>query len=93
MESKPCNECPDAVERRTFEGKQYVLVQDMYVSFYTMALMLFSDVPDAKARLDRAMGPMPGVDPEWLTVKVSHIAETISKPLVMGLDAERRKAM
>jgi hypothetical protein len=91
MDVKPCNECPDSVQRHVFDGKEYVLVGDMYVSFYTMALLLFSDVPDAKARLDRAMGPIPGRDDQ--SGFYASRVETISTQMVGGLDAEMRKGM
>jgi hypothetical protein len=91
MEVKPCNECPDSVERHVFDGKTYVLVGDMYVSFYTMALLLFSDVPDAKARLDRAMGPIPqGID---IGGFYASRVNSISSQMVGGIDAEMRKGM
>jgi len=89
MEVRPCKECPDAVTRYTFDGKEYVLVHDMYVSFYTMALMLFSDVPDVKERLDRAMGPIPGPDGEIATAQLA----MVHKEMVGGIDAEMRKGM
>jgi len=91
MEVRPCNECPDAVERHVFDGKTYVLVGDMYTSFYTMALMLFSDVPDAKERLDRAMGPIPqdGAQGGFAAAQVNAMAEM----MVGGIDAEMRKGM
>jgi hypothetical protein len=62
-EEKPCGECPDSVQRYFFEGKEYVLAGEIYSSFYKMALILFSDVPDAKERLERALGPLPTLDP------------------------------
>jgi hypothetical protein len=91
MKAKPCAECPDAVKRHVFKGKEYVLVGDMYVSFYTMALLLFSDVPDAKERLDRAMGPIPedGSQGGFATAQVNAMAAM----MVGGIDAEKRKGM
>jgi len=86
MEAKPCKECPDNIERHICDGKAYVLVEDIYVSFYTMALLLFSDVPDVKERLDRAIGPIPGASP-------TRMLEVANQPLSGGLDAEMRVAM